>query len=131
LSFYATESYWTGRSSLVRRHTLRLDGFVSVSATAKGGELVTKPVTFSGSRLTLNLSTSAAGDVRVELQDADGAPIPGFALDDCPPVFGDSHERAVTWNGGGDVSTLAGKPVRLRFVLKDADLYAYRFGDGI
>ncbi len=32
LSFYATESYWTGKSSLLRRYSLRLDGFVSVKA---------------------------------------------------------------------------------------------------
>lgn len=128
LSFYATESYWTGRSSQVRRHTLRLDGFVSASATAKGGELITKPITFSGGRLMLNLSTSVAGGVRVEIQDADGKAIPGYALDDCPPVFGDAHDRVVTWKAGPDVSSLAGKPVRLKFALNDADLFAYRFG---
>ncbi|MBM3891615.1 MAG: hypothetical protein FJ388_21085 [Verrucomicrobia bacterium] len=129
LSLYAGESYWTGNSSEVRRYTLRLDGFVSVSAPMTGGELVTKPLTFTGSKLTLNFATSAAGDVRVEIQDAGGRPLPGFAMDDCPPVFGDAIERTVTWKNGGDVSALAGKPVRLRFVLKDADFYALRFAE--
>jgi hypothetical protein len=127
LSLYAGESYWTGNSSEVRRYTLRLDGFVSVSAPMSGGELVTKPLTFTGSKLTLNFATSAAGDIRVEIQDAGGKPLPGFALDDCPPTFGDAIERAVTWKNGGDVSALAGKPVRLRFALKDADLYSFKF----
>lgn len=127
LSLYATESYWTGRSSLLRRYTLRLDGFVSVSAPLSGGELVTKPVVFSGKELALNFASSAAGDVRVEIQDEGGTPIPGFALADCPALFGDSIERKVSWEGGADLSALAGKAVRLRFVLRDADLYAYRF----
>jgi len=127
LSLYAGESYWTGNSSEVRRYTLRLDGFVSISAPMTGGEFVTKPLTFKGNKLTLNFATSAAGDVRVEIQDASGKPLPGFALDDCPPIFGDAIERTVTWKNGGDVSALAGKPVRLRFVLKDADLFSMKF----
>ena len=127
LSFYATESYWTGRSSALRRYTLRLDGFVSIHAPMSGGELVTKPFTFTGRRLTLNFASSAAGDIRVELQDASGRPIPGFALADAEPMFGDAIERTVHWKSGSDVGAWAGKPVRLRFVLRDADLYALRF----
>lgn len=127
LSLYAGESYWTGTSSEVRRYTLRMDGFVSISAPMSGGEFVTKPLTFKGSKLTLNFATSAAGDIRVEIQDASGKPLPGFALDDCPPIFGDTIERMVTWKNGSDVSALASKLVRLRFALKDADLYAFQF----
>ncbi|MGH7957132.1 MAG: hypothetical protein ACREH8_08980, partial [Opitutaceae bacterium] len=127
LSLYAVEDFWTGKGSALRRYTLRLDGFVSVNAPMSGGELVTKPLTFRGSKLALNFSTSAAGDVQVELQDGAGKALPGFALEDCQTVFGDSVERTVTWKNGGDVSAVAGKPVRLRFVLKDADLYALRF----
>lgn len=127
LSLYAGESYWTGNSSALRRYTLRLDGFVSINAPMSGGELVTKPLTFQGGRLTMNFATSAAGDVRVEVQDRAGKPLPGFALDDCPPIFGDAIERAVTWKNGGDLGALADKPVRLRFVLKDADLFALQF----
>ena len=127
LSLYAGESYWTGNSSVLRRYTLRLDGFVSAAAPMSGGELVTRPLTFRGSRLKLNFSTSAAGSIRVEIQDASGKPLPGFASDDSSDVFGDSLERTVTWKQGADVSSLAGKPVRLRFVLKDADLYAFQF----
>ena len=129
LSLYAAESYWTGNSSALRRYTLRLDGFVSAHAPMSGGELVTKPLIFKGGRLALNFATSAAGDVRIELQDAAGRPLPGFTLEDCPPIFGDTIERGVAWKGGGDVSALAGKPVRLRFVLRDADVYAFRFSE--
>jgi hypothetical protein len=127
LSFYATESYWTDDSSAVRRYTLRLDGFVSVQAPLSGGELLTRPLTFTGKTLELNFASSAAGGVRVEIQDANGKPLPGYRLDEAEEQFGDSIERAVVWKGGSDVSSLAGRPVRLRFVLRDADLYALRF----
>ena len=127
LSLYATEGYWTGQSSQLRRFTLRIDGFVSVQAPATGGELLTKPLRFEGSRLVINFSTSVAGSVRVEVQGADGKPIKGFALADCPEIFGDALDRAVSWKGGADAGKLAGKPVRLRFAMKDADLFSIRF----
>lgn len=129
ISLYAVESYWTDNSSALRRYTLRLDGFVSVQAPMAGGELVTRPIRFQGRQLALNFSTSGAGSVRVEIQDAAGRPIPGFALADCPPVFGDAIDRPVRWTAGPGVGALAGQVVRLRFVLNDADLYAYQFQD--
>jgi len=130
LSLYATEGSWTGDSNAIRRYTLRLDGFVSVNAGWKRGELITKPLKFTGDRLALNFSTSAAGDIRVEIQHADGKPFPGFTLDDSTEIFGDEIDRTVQWKSGSDVSSLSGKTVRLRFVLKDADLYALKFNPG-
>ncbi|HHM12182.1 MAG TPA: hypothetical protein ENJ16_01415 [Planctomycetaceae bacterium] len=91
------------------------------------GELVTRPVVFEGTELHLNFSTSAAGAIQVELQDAEGKPLPGFELSSCDVIFGDTIDRTVTWKGSNDVGALAGKPVRLRFRLKDADLYAFQF----
>lgn len=129
LSFYASESYCTppAESTDLRRYTLRLDGFVSLQAPMTGGELLTKPLRFSGGKLLLNFSSSAAGDVRVELQDERGWPIPGFSLEECSPVFGDAINRPVTWRYGSDLAHLAGKTVKLRFVLRDADVYAFQF----
>jgi len=111
----------------IERMLLRTDGFASVSAPWAGGEMVTKPFTFAGSALELNYRTGAAGSVRVEMQDGSGTPISGFTLDDCPEVIGDEIERIAAWQGGTDVSRLAGRSVRLRFVMKDADLFAFRF----
>ncbi|MBL9216269.1 MAG: hypothetical protein JNG83_12400 [Opitutaceae bacterium] len=127
LSLYGSESYWTGTSSEARRYSLRLDGFVSVWAPYRGGEVVTRPVRFAGRRLTLNFATSAAGGVQVEIQDLAGRALPGFAREDCAPLFGDTLERAVAWGPGADLAALAGRPVRLCFVLRDADLYAFQF----
>ncbi len=110
-----------------RRYTLRIDGFVSVNAPLAGGELITKLLTFTGKELEINYSTSAAGQVLVELQDANGKPIPGFTLTDCKPIYGDHISRAVEWEGGSDLSALAGKTIRLHFEMSDADLYSLRF----
>jgi hypothetical protein len=48
-------------------------------------------------------------------------------LEECHEVFGDRLDRVVEWKSGSDVSALAGKSIRLRFVMKDADLYAIQF----
>ena len=95
-----------------------------------GGELVTKPLTFSGKSLSLNFATSAAGSLRVELQDSQGKPLPGYALDDCEELFGDNIDRHVLWKAKTDLSSIVGKTVRVRFVLRDADLFSFQFHDG-
>jgi hypothetical protein len=125
LSVYATEAYYKGPASRVRRFVYRVDGFVSVHAPANGGEIVTKPLRFAGAKLLLNIASK--GDTRVELQDAVGKPIRGYALADATRIVGDEIERAATWKGGSDLSALTGKVVRLRFVMKNADLYSLRF----
>jgi hypothetical protein len=125
MSLYVNQNYGQPTSHL-RRYTLRLDGFASVNADYDGGEMRTRPLRFQGSNLLLNFATSAAGGVKVELQHLDGTPIPGFTLADCQELIGNDIERAVTF-AGGDLRRLAGQPVRLRFVMKDADLFALRF----
>lgn len=127
LSFYAVEHLWRGESTTLRRYTLRNDGFVSLNAPLAGGELITKALVFAGARLSLNISTSAAGRALVEIQDAEGHPIPGFALDDCWEIIGDTLDYTVQWKQGADLGALAGRPVRLRFDLNDADLYSLCF----
>ena len=111
----------------LRRYTLRTDGFVSVQAGFTGGQFVTRPLVFEGGELELNYSTSAVGSAQVEIQDTEGRALPGYRLEDCPEKFGDEIEGVMGWNAGSGVDKLAGRAVRLRFVLKDADLYAFRF----
>lgn len=126
MSLYVQQNYGQPTARL-RRYTMRLDGFASVQAPYSGGEMVTKPFTFSGGRMVLNFNTSAAGGIRVELQDAEGKPLPGFSLADSRETIGNEIEREVAWTAGADVSSLAGKTVRARFVMKDADLYSLKF----
>lgn len=128
MSVYLNQDYAQPTAHL-RRYSMRLDGFASAKADYKGGELVTKPLSFLGKRLTLNFATSAAGGIRTEIQDASGEPIPGFTLDEARPQIGNEIERVVSWKPGTDVSKLAGQSVRLRFVMQDADLYAFQFSE--
>ena len=126
ISLYLIQHY-TRPSVHLKRCVLRTDGFVSVNATYTGGELRTRPLVFDGRELVINYSTSASGSIRVELVDQEGRAIPGFEVDKCPEIFGDEIERVVRWASGSGVGALAGRPVRLRFLLRDADLYSLRF----
>jgi hypothetical protein len=75
----------------------------------------------------MNFATSAFGSLRVEIQDADGKPVPGFTLADSIELYGDTVARNAIWKDNPDLGALADKPVRLRFVMKDADLYSIKF----
>ncbi len=112
----------------ISRVVLRRDGFVSVSAGPQIGEFTTPPLKFAGRNLKVNINTSATGIARVACLDADGKPIPGFTLEDCDILHtANEINRTVTWRGKGDVGALADRPVRLRVVMRDTDLYAFQF----
>ncbi len=126
MSLYLNEDYAQPTAHL-HRYSLRIDGFVSVNAPYRGGTFTTKPFRFSGDTLFLNVSTSAAGSVRVEIEDIQGDPVPGFSLGECHEIIGNEIAKAVVWTSGKTVGELAGRPVRLHFVMKDADLYSIQF----
>lgn len=163
MSLYVNGQYGQDTPHLDRL-TLRLDGFASLHGPYSGGQMVTRPITFDGRYLELNYATSAAGSIRVEVQDQAGRPIPGYTLEECPYIIGNEIARLVGWDpravrdplpetgapveamredgavafeegpvlreAPGDLGRLAGTPVRLRFVLKDADLFSVRFVPG-
>ncbi len=133
ISLYVARHY-TAPSVHLERFVLRTDGFASIHADADGGEFVTKLLRYDGKQLILNYATSAGGSIRVEVQDARGHPIPGFELQQCVPIWGDEIEEAVvwerpeeTWTDALSLEGLREGPIRLRFVLQDADLYSMRF----
>ncbi|MDB6169263.1 MAG: hypothetical protein JWM88_2127, partial [Verrucomicrobia bacterium] len=132
ISFFVERDY-TFPSNQIERFTVRTDGFVSANAGYPGGEFVTKPLIFTGTAMVLNYSTSGNGSIRIEVQDAEGHPIPGFLLEESPLLFGDKIAQVVPWKhpkGRTDSSPfarLAGKPVRFRFVMRDADIYSVQF----
>ena len=111
----------------IERLMIRIDGFVSVNAPYSGGSMVTVPFTYTGDHLVLNYATSAAGEVKVELQNADGNPLPGFTFDDCDVLIGDRIDGVVSWHGQKSLARYIGKPVRLSFRLSDADIYSFQF----
>jgi len=127
-SFYVQDhGAWFGPGTTYNRYSIRKEGFVSASALASGGSFVTRPLRFEGAELKLNFATSATGSLRVEVQTLDGKPKPGFSLGECDELFGDFVSKKVTWTGEASLSSLSGKPVRLRFELKDADLFSLQF----
>lgn len=113
-----------------RRFTLRTDGFASVHAGADTGEMLTRPLRFAGNELIVNYATSAGGNLRVEIQDSAGVPIPGYRLADNQPLVGDAINQTIRWKGKPDLGKLAGQTIRLRFVMQEADLYALQFRAG-
>jgi hypothetical protein len=111
----------------IGRLRLRVDGFVSADAPYEGGTLTTRPLLFSGNRLELNIETSVPGGAKVEVLGLTGKPVPKFTAGESDEIMGSFTGKTVTWNTNADVSELEGKPVRLRFHLKDAKLYAFQF----
>ena len=122
-------AFWDAYTKQYREyHRTFVSGKRSImTGTSKDFIHWTKPLIWSGSELVMNYSTSAAGTVQAELQDAQGVPLPGFTLDDSELMYGDSLEQPMLWKNNPDLGKWAGTPVRLRFVLKDADLFSLRF----
>jgi hypothetical protein len=104
--------------------TLRRDGFVSMDAGATEGTLTTRPVRFSGKHLFVNADVNG-GELRAEVVDGAGQPIPPFTRENCVPVRADGTRQAIRWKGAEDLSAVSGKPVALRFYLQNGQLYAF------
>jgi hypothetical protein len=116
-----------GRAAIFRV-VQRLDGFVSADFAYTGGVLTTRPLTFTGNRLVLNVDTDATGYLQVGLLDKNDKPVDGFGVDDCIYVSCDETAAEVEWLAKGkDVSSLAGETVRVVFRGRGAKLYSMQF----
>ena len=104
---------------------LRRDGFVSLTAGDEAGQVTTKPFVATGDRLLLNVDVSEEGEATVEVLDEDMQTIGGFELSSSVPLRGRSIEQTVRWATKSNWSQLAGRKVRLRIRLRNADLYAF------
>ncbi len=105
----------------------RLDGFVSLGAGGQGGVIETVPLKISNRRLSVNADASG-GSIRVEVLNAHGEPIAGYSRDECLPLNGDGVGQPARWTAHDRLP--ASRPIRLRFHLRNADLYSYRFYEG-
>ncbi len=103
---------------------LRRDGFASLNATFSGGTLTTRPVTFDGRRLFVNVD-NPHGRLRAEVLDKDGNVIAPFTLANSRAVSTDATLAELDWNGADDLSALKGQPVRFRFHLENGKLYSF------
>ena len=137
------ELWFFYRGSILERHrgtgpdlrkglglaTLRRDGFASLAGGTGGGSVTTRPLTFTGRRLLVNATAHAGGELRAEVLTHDGQPLPGFTATDCRAVREDSTAAPLAWSGGdvGHARSDPGSvtPLRLRFHLTSADLFAF------
>ena len=130
---YTRASYhdaWTkdAPDPVTHRLTQRMDGFVSLRTPYTGGSFTTLPLKFSGNRLVVNINTGVTGFAQVGLLDEAGKAIPGYAPEDCIYINTNSIEHTVEWlERGADVSSIAGKTVRLAVNMRGSDLYAFQF----
>lgn len=123
-SVYATEAYYSGPDSRLRRFVYRKDGFVALKGT---GEALTKPLVYSGKRLLLNYRCEEGGSVGVNLCDEAGATLLSAAESESNRLTGDSINHVVEWQQPDELKEFEGRPVRLRLMLKDAEVYAFQF----
>jgi hypothetical protein len=103
---------------------LRRDGFASMNADAKGGTLTTRPVTFKGKYLFVNVD-APKGELKAEVLDEQGNVIAPFTTENCHTFSGNQTCQRITWRGADDLGALAGKKVRFRFTLRDGQIYAF------
>ncbi len=107
--------------------TLRRDGFVSMNSEEYENFLVTKALVFNGR--TLSINANVHGKLYAELLDIEGKVIPGFSRNECKYYTGNNTKALITWKSKPDLSELIGKPVKIRFHLKEGALYSFWISD--
>lgn len=124
MSFFIVRGY-SSNETRIERMALRLDGFASLHAGYAEGQAVTRPLKLDGARLSMNVSTSASGYVKTIVLDENGAEIPGFGAEDAMEMVGDNVDLTVAWKGRHSLAELRGRVVQLKFLVRDADVYAF------
>ncbi len=114
------------QDGVIVRFVQRIDGFTSLTAGNTQGTARTAPVPVTGDRLLLNVDTGALGEICVGLRDETGAAIPGFSLEDCPPLQINATGALVSWPKS-NLATLRGKRVSLEIRMRRTKLYSFRF----
>lgn len=117
--------------------TLPENRWMGLMAGPHHGTLVTRPFIFAGSKLVIDLDAGVPMELpriprrydecelRIAIEDQSGGRIEGYTIDQSP-VITHGGPQEITWNGA-DVAKLAGKPIRLRFEMRNACLYSFQF----
>ena len=106
---------------------MRLDGFCSYKTKSKNGILRTKTVIPKNGKLELNLRTTPSTFVKVQILDGETIePISGYTFDDAKPITGDHLFAQPRWTDHDDLSELIDRPIRLEFMMCEAELFAIR-----
>ena len=113
---------------------LRKDGYAGLAANRfREGTLVTRPLISLGTCLEINAKCAPGGSVRVDIADRYDEVIGECSKERNDAFTGDSTAHTVTWQG--DPTIPAGQEERtywrrIRFFLRDAELFSFRFTGG-
>ena len=123
LSLYVEMYNWGNRPTELMRYVYRKDGFASYKAGYEAKTFQTKPFEMEGERLFINFRTSARGNVYAAVLDEGDRIIDGY--ESCE-LFGDTLEREIRFCQ--PLSALRGKTVKLRFTMRDAEIFSFTVG---
>jgi hypothetical protein len=116
---------YEGIAGAIGLATLRLDGFCSMQAGEKEGWLISRREVFNTPKVTINAKVNPGGYVTAELVDRNNNVIKGFSRAECIPFKGDSVRGLLTWKTAKFPSGWIDKDKKVKFYIKDADLYSY------
>jgi hypothetical protein len=94
---------------------------VSARCWDRQGSWTVGPVKLSGAQLLLN--AAILDHINVTLLNEKGEPIPGYTA---MKMRGNGLEIPIKWDGGGDLSALRDKPVKIKFEMNDAEIFGFR-----
>ncbi len=111
---------------------LRPDGFASLKSTWREGVITTKSFRWPGGQLVVNgqeLGGSRTNQayLRVAILDEDGDEIPGYENAASDVLAGDFPAGIPSWSDQPqELDSLIGKTIRLRFFLRQAEIYSFQ-----
>ena len=120
---------------------ITVDRFAAIRADFKEGQLITRGMTWPGGDLLLNCNhtrysqgfyNGGGGSIEVEVRDENNVPIPRFSGDqrakfnNLSPFPWRDEQKPVRWANDLSLRELAGKRIRLVFLLRDSRLYSFR-----
>jgi len=123
-------SGWDGPHGVPERNSgiglvkLRKEGFVSLRGPAGGGVVCTRQIRWPGGKLIVN-ADAHEGELKVRVSGERRKPLEGYDYADCNTFTGDSVAHEITWKEK-TMDSLKGQVIRIEFLLKRADLYAFR-----
>lgn len=116
--------------------------FIGVQGGQEGGYLLTRQFVLAGNRIEINcrahVERPAQGlesQIKAELLGPVNGhepttAYPGFSMQECDPIaVDDQYHQVITWNGDPDISDLQGKPIYIRFFIRNATLYTLKVND--
>ncbi len=125
----ANERHGTKEVVFTREHaiglaTIRLDGFISLTAGDKPGTVLTKPFKLEGGNLHVNVD-AAQGKVRVDVLDVSGKPLAGYSGRKAT-TYHEVDELRLSPRWSESLSEIKGRVIRLRFNLTRGALYSFQ-----